>query len=95
MPMRMLVDEQLEGIVPMLRVAGCDVVSVKDEYPGEKDEKLVMMAKEHGWVFVTEDVRAAEIARFLSAKLIQIDLVLKAKAVLGEAKEMGEREKHG
>lgn len=93
--MRMLVDEQLEGMVPMLRSAKCDVVSVKEDYQGAEDDKLVLMAKENNWVFVTEDVRAAEIARFQGIKLIQIDIVLKAKAVLGEVREMEKREKHG
>ena len=79
--MRVLVDEQLEGMVPLLRSAGFDIISVKDKYPGEADEKLVLTAQKEGWVFVTEDTRAADAARFHEVELIQIDLVLKAKAV--------------
>ena len=64
--MRVLVDEQLEGMVPMLRSTGFDIISVKEEYPGEADDKLVLTAKKAGWIFVTEDTRAADVARFQS-----------------------------
>jgi uncharacterized protein with PIN domain len=62
--MRVLVDEQLEGMVILLRSAGFEIVSVKDTYPGEADEKLVLIAQKEGLVFVTEDTRAADVARF-------------------------------
>ena len=68
----------------MLRSAGYTVISVKGNYPGEEDEKLVLIAKEKGYVFVTEDVRAADAAKFHDIKYIQIDLTLKAKAVKNE-----------
>jgi uncharacterized protein with PIN domain len=70
--MRVLVDEQLEGMVPLLRSAGFDIISVKDKYPGEVDEKLVLTAKKEDLVFVTEDTRAADAARFHGVELIQI-----------------------
>jgi len=82
--MEVLVDEQLEGMVPLLRSAGYTVISVKRDYPGEEDEKLVLIAKEKGYVFVTEDIRAADAAKFHDVKYIQIDLALKTKAVKNE-----------
>ena len=85
--MRVLVDEQLEGMVLILRSAGFDVISVKEEYPGEADDKLVLTAKKEGWVFVTEDTRAADVAKFHGVDLIQIDLVLKTKAVESALRE--------
>jgi uncharacterized protein with PIN domain len=85
--MRVLVDEQLEGMVPMLRSAGFDIISVKEEYPGEADDKLVLTVKRKGWVFVTEDTRAADVTRFHGVELIQIDLVLKAKAIENALRE--------
>jgi predicted nuclease of predicted toxin-antitoxin system len=86
--MRVLVDEQLDGMVPLLRSKGFDCISVKKEHPGLEDEKLVAMAQQNNWVFITEDVGAAEIARFHGANLIQIDMVLKAKGVEAELREI-------
>ena len=86
--MKVLVDEQLEGMVILLRSAGFDVISVKEKYPSEADDKLALMAKKEGLVFVTEDTRAADVARFHNVELVQIDLVLKAKAVVQALREM-------
>jgi uncharacterized protein with PIN domain len=70
--MRVLVDEQLDGMVPILRSDGFDVVSFKKEYPSWEDERLVAVAKGKDWVFVTEDVGVAELARFHGVALIQM-----------------------
>ena len=86
--MKILVDEQLDGMVVLLRSAGFDIISVKERYPGEADDKLVLIAKKEGLVFVTEDTRAADVARFHNVELIQIDLVLKAKAVEQALREL-------
>jgi uncharacterized protein with PIN domain len=43
--MKVLVDEQFEGMVILLRSAGFDVIYVKDKYPGEADDKLALTLK--------------------------------------------------
>ncbi|MCX6653699.1 MAG: DUF5615 family PIN-like protein [Candidatus Bathyarchaeota archaeon] len=84
--MRVLVDEHLNGMELLLRSAGLDCISVKKDYQEMDDEKLVAKAKQNNLVFVTEDVDAAEIARFYQAALIQ--MVLKAKAVVSEINKL-------
>jgi len=85
---RVMVDEQLEGMVPTLREAGYDVVSVKEKYPGKSDWDIALIAKNEDLVFVTEDTRAAGDAMVNGVQVIQIDFSLKTKAVLSALKEM-------
>ena len=86
--MKVLVDEQLAGMVPLLRSSGYEVISVKQQYPGFEDEKLVLIAKENGYVFVTEDSRAADAANYHEVPLVRIDLAFKAKSVHIELAKM-------
>ena len=51
-----LADENIHGfIIKTLREAGFEVVSVIESSSGIKDEKVIQLALEHGYLLLTED----------------------------------------
>ena len=51
-----LADENIHGtIIQILRDAGFDVISVRELSSGAKDEVIIQMAQQNGYVLLTED----------------------------------------
>ena len=93
--MKIFLDEQLNGLDPLLRMYDYEVVTVIDEGLKEhNDEQLVDRALAKNYIFVTEDEGAMKIAKEKGAKYIFLDTVMKAKAVRQELETRYARELH-
>lgn len=87
-PMKILLDNQLNGMDRYLRIQGYDVVTAYDlGYTQKTDEEVIKYAKEHNIVLVTEDNKAADLADTLDVPVIHLDMKMKSKAVAEELKK--------
>lgn len=86
--MKILLDNQLNGMDRYLRIQDYDVVTAYELGFTEKtDEEVIKHAKKHNMILVTEDNKAANLAETLDVRVIHLDMKMKAKAVAEELKK--------
>ncbi|MEM2886046.1 MAG: DUF5615 family PIN-like protein [Thermoproteota archaeon] len=79
---RILLDEMYSGLKPFLKVLGWDARSVEDEGSrGGGDEALVSYAERNGFVLVTQDQKAADLARLKGVPCVLVGYVEIARIV--------------
>jgi predicted nuclease of predicted toxin-antitoxin system len=90
--MKILIDNQLNGMDRFLRSLDFDVTTAYDLGFTEKtDEDLIKYAKTHDMIFVTEDNKAAKLAKLHQIEHIHLDLLLKSQAVATELTKRKEK----
>jgi len=86
--MKILLDNQLNGMDRFLRIQGYDVTTACElGYTQKTDEEVIKYAKEHSMIFITEDNKAADLAEIHNVKIIHLDMKMKAIAVSNELKK--------
>ena len=86
--MKILLDNQLNGMDRNLRMQGYDVTTAFElGYTQKTDEDVIRYAKEHQMILVTEDNKAAKLAVAFQVDVIHLDINMKSKAVENELKE--------
>ncbi len=79
---KILLDEMYSGLKPFLKVLGWDVRSIEDAgLRGMEDEEVVEYAERNGFVLVTQDQRAADLARLKGVPCVLVGYVEIAKIV--------------
>ncbi len=87
--MKILIDNQLNGMDRFLRIQGYDVTTAYDLGFTEKtDEEVIKHAKQNNMILVTEDNTAAKLAESLDVQTIHLDMKMKSKAVAEELKKI-------
>jgi predicted nuclease of predicted toxin-antitoxin system len=80
--MKILLDNQLNGMDRFLKIQGYDVVTAYDlGFTQKTDEEVIKYAKEHNMILVTEDNKAADLAKIIDIHIIHLDMKMKSKAV--------------
>lgn len=86
--MKILLDNQLNGMDRFLRIQGYDVTTAYElGYTEKTDEEVIKYAKEHSMILITEDNKAADLAEIHNVKIIHLDMKMKAIAVSNELKK--------
>jgi len=86
--MKILLDNQLNGMDRFLRIQGYDVTTAFDlGYTEKTDEDVIKYAKQNNMTLVTEDNKAADLAGTLNVSVIHLDMKMKSKAVIEELKK--------
>lgn len=71
-----------------LRIQGYDVTTAYElGYTEKTDEEVIIYAKEHNMILVTEDNKSADLADTLDVQVIHLDMKMKSKAVTDELKK--------
>ena len=87
--MKILLDNQLNGMDRLLRIQGYDVTTAYElGYTQKTDEEVIKYAKEHDMILVTEDNKAADLAEILGVPIIHLSIKMKSKAVENELKKL-------
>ncbi|MGQ9514052.1 MAG: DUF5615 family PIN-like protein [Thermoproteota archaeon] len=77
-----LLDEMYSGLKPFLKVLGWDVISTEDAgLRGMGDEEIVEYAERNRAVLVTQDQKAADLARLKEVPCVLVGYVEIAKIV--------------
>ena len=87
--MKILLDNQLNGMDRFLQIQGYDVTTAYDlGYTEKTDEEVIKYAKQHNMILVTEDNIAAKLAKLYDVEIVHLDMLMKSKAVEEELKKL-------
>jgi predicted nuclease of predicted toxin-antitoxin system len=86
---RVLLDEMYSGLKPFLKLLGWDVLSIEDVgLKGVGDEEIVDYVERNGFVLVTQDQKAADLARLKGVPFVLVGYVEIARMVHEMLKEL-------
>ncbi|MHA1972892.1 MAG: DUF5615 family PIN-like protein [Candidatus Hodarchaeales archaeon] len=91
--MRILLDNQLNGMKRYLSVKGFDVTTAFElGYSEKTDEDVIQYAKDHDMILVTEDNTAADLADVMDVDCVHLSMNMKSRIVTAELKKKSEND---